>query len=67
MLEFLMLFWTIPTALVGFTLFFNIIFFNGSLMKNILFKIMAVTYYIFFILIILFLVIECNIIEHLTV
>ena len=66
MLEFLMLFWTIPTALVGFTLFFNIIFFNGSLIRK-SFKIMAVTYYIFFILIILFLVIECNIIEHLTV
>ena len=39
MLEYLMLAWTIPTAIVSFTVFFNIIFFNGNLMENILFKI----------------------------
>ena len=65
MLEFSMLFWTIPVTIVSFTAFFNIIFFNGNLLeKN--FKIFAGTYYIFFMLVILFLVIDCNIIQHLT-
>ena len=65
MLEYLMLAWIVPTAIVSFGVYFNIIFYAGSLIHKYTYIIIS-TWYIYLILIILFLVIDCNIIEHLT-
>ena len=65
MLEYLMLAWIVPTAIVSFGVYFNIIFYGGSLIHKYTYIIIS-TWYIYLILIILFLVIDCNIIEHLT-